>query len=93
MAWSTTIIALALLPVALIAPYPFVPSSANGWLVLFGVAPHPARDGDALRMVTLRRGGGSGAIHRRAIVLAGIWSRRKRADSPSPALPKKAGGK
>jgi drug/metabolite transporter (DMT)-like permease len=38
MAWSTTITAIALLPVALIAPHPFLPSSANGWLVLVGLA-------------------------------------------------------
>jgi drug/metabolite transporter (DMT)-like permease len=38
MAWSTTITALALLPVALITPHPFLPSSANGWLILVGLA-------------------------------------------------------
>jgi drug/metabolite transporter (DMT)-like permease len=38
MAWSTTITAIALLPVALIAPHPVLPSSAAGWLVLLGLA-------------------------------------------------------
>jgi drug/metabolite transporter (DMT)-like permease len=38
MAWSTTITAIALLPVALIAPHPLLPSSAAGWLVLVGLA-------------------------------------------------------
>jgi len=38
MAWSTTITALVLLPIALLAPQPFLPSSAHGWLVLFGLA-------------------------------------------------------
>ena len=38
MAWSTTISALALLPVALIAPQPFLPAAASGWLVLLGLA-------------------------------------------------------
>ncbi len=38
MAWSTTITAIALLPVALLSPQPFLPSSANGWLVLVGLA-------------------------------------------------------
>lgn len=38
MAWSTTISALALLPVALIAPQPFLPSAASGWLVLLALA-------------------------------------------------------
>ena len=38
MAWSTTITALVLLPIALLAPQPFWPSSANGWLVLLGLA-------------------------------------------------------
>jgi drug/metabolite transporter (DMT)-like permease len=38
MAWSTTITAIALLPVAMIAPHPFLPSSANGWLILVGLA-------------------------------------------------------
>ncbi len=38
MAWSTTITALVLLPIALLAPHPFWPSSANGWLVLLGLA-------------------------------------------------------
>jgi drug/metabolite transporter (DMT)-like permease len=38
MAWSTTITALALLPVALIAPHPFLPSSPHGWLILVGLA-------------------------------------------------------
>ena len=38
MAWSTTITALALLPVALVSPQPFWPSSANGWMVAFALA-------------------------------------------------------
>jgi drug/metabolite transporter (DMT)-like permease len=38
MAWSTTITALVLLPIALLAPQPFWPSSASGWLVLLGLA-------------------------------------------------------
>ena len=38
MAWSTTITALALLPVALASPQPFLPSSPHGWLVLVGLA-------------------------------------------------------
>jgi drug/metabolite transporter (DMT)-like permease len=38
MAWSTTISALALLPVALVAPQPFLPAAASGWLVLLGLA-------------------------------------------------------
>jgi drug/metabolite transporter (DMT)-like permease len=38
MAWSTTITAIVLLPIALIAPQPFWPSSASGWWVLLGLA-------------------------------------------------------
>ena len=38
MAWSTTITAIVLLPIALLAPQPFLPSSAQGWLVLLGLA-------------------------------------------------------
>jgi drug/metabolite transporter (DMT)-like permease len=38
MAWSTTITAIALLPVMLLAPQPFLPASAGGWLVLLGLA-------------------------------------------------------
>jgi drug/metabolite transporter (DMT)-like permease len=38
MAWSTTITAIALLPVALLMPQPFWPSSAAGWWVLAGLA-------------------------------------------------------
>ena len=38
MAWSTTISAAILLPVALIAPQPFLPAAAEGWLVLAGLA-------------------------------------------------------
>jgi drug/metabolite transporter (DMT)-like permease len=38
MAWSTTITALALLPIALLMPQPFLPSSAAGWWVLLGLA-------------------------------------------------------
>ena len=38
MAWSTTITALVLLPIALYMPQPFWPSSAHGWWVLVGLA-------------------------------------------------------
>jgi drug/metabolite transporter (DMT)-like permease len=38
MAWSTTITALILLPIALAMPQPFLPSSAAGWWVLVGLA-------------------------------------------------------
>lgn len=38
MAWSTTITAIALLPVALLSPQPMFPSSAHGWLVLAALA-------------------------------------------------------
>ena len=38
MAWSTTITAIVLLPIALLAPQPFWPSSAAGWWVLLGLA-------------------------------------------------------
>ena len=38
MAWSTAISAAALLPLALIAPQPFWPSTAAGWLPLLGLA-------------------------------------------------------
>jgi drug/metabolite transporter (DMT)-like permease len=38
MAWSTAISAAALLPVALLAPQPFLPASAAGWLPLLGLA-------------------------------------------------------
>ncbi len=38
MAWSTTITAILLLPVALLMPHPFLPSSGFGWLVLLGLA-------------------------------------------------------
>ncbi|MEO5692062.1 MAG: DMT family transporter [Usitatibacter sp.] len=38
MAWSTTITAVLLLPIALVSPQPFWPSSANGWLVVMGLA-------------------------------------------------------
>ena len=38
MAWSTTITAAVLLPIALLAPQPFWPSSASGWWVLVGLA-------------------------------------------------------
>jgi drug/metabolite transporter (DMT)-like permease len=38
MAWSTTITAIALLPIALLAPQPFWASSAAGWWVLAGLA-------------------------------------------------------
>ncbi len=38
MAWSTTITALVLLPVAAAFPQPFLPSSTAGWWVLVGLA-------------------------------------------------------
>lgn len=38
MAWSTTITAAALLPVALLSPQPFWPASLNGWWVVLGLA-------------------------------------------------------
>ncbi len=38
MAWSTSISAAVLLPVALAAPQPFLPAAAGGWLVLAGLA-------------------------------------------------------
>ena len=38
MAWSTTITALALLPVALLSPQPFLPQGTQGWLVLVALA-------------------------------------------------------
>jgi drug/metabolite transporter (DMT)-like permease len=38
MAWSTSITALALLPVALLSPQPFLPHGMNGWLVVLGLA-------------------------------------------------------
>jgi len=38
MAWSTTITALVLLPIALLAPQPFWPASSSGWWVLLGLA-------------------------------------------------------
>lgn len=38
MAWSTTITAIALLPVALGSPQPFLPAGPSGWLVLLGLA-------------------------------------------------------
>jgi drug/metabolite transporter (DMT)-like permease len=38
MAWSTTITAVLLLPVALASPQPMLPQAASGWLVLFGLA-------------------------------------------------------
>lgn len=38
MAWSTTITALVLLPIAIAAPQPFLASNATGWLVLLGLA-------------------------------------------------------
>ena len=38
MAWSTTISAAALLPVAWLSPQPFVPAGAYGWSVVFGLA-------------------------------------------------------
>ena len=38
MAWSTTITAIALLPVALLSPQPMLPAGPSGWLVLLGLA-------------------------------------------------------
>lgn len=38
MAWSTTATALALLPFALFAPGPFIPTTAGGWLPLLSLA-------------------------------------------------------
>ena len=38
MAWSTTITALALFPVAFFSPQPLLPAGAEGWLVLIGLA-------------------------------------------------------
>ncbi|MGZ5685350.1 MAG: DMT family transporter, partial [Usitatibacter sp.] len=38
MAWSTAITAIALLPVALLSPQPFLPAGAGGWLVLLALA-------------------------------------------------------
>jgi drug/metabolite transporter (DMT)-like permease len=38
MAWSTTISAILLLPVALLSPQPMLPGDAYGWLVLLGLA-------------------------------------------------------
>ena len=38
MAWSTTITAAALLPIALAMPQPFWPSAAAGWWILLGLA-------------------------------------------------------
>lgn len=38
MAWSTSITAVALLPVALLSPQPFLPATAHGWLVVVGLA-------------------------------------------------------
>ncbi len=38
MAWSTTVTALMLLPLALLAPGPFVPAAAAGWLPLLALA-------------------------------------------------------
>jgi drug/metabolite transporter (DMT)-like permease len=38
MAWSTTITAIALLPVALLSPQPMLPQGSTGWLVLLGLA-------------------------------------------------------
>ncbi len=38
MAWSTTITAIALFPVALLSPQPMLPAAGSGWLVLLGLA-------------------------------------------------------
>jgi len=38
MAWSTTLTSVLLLPFALLAPQPFLPAGAHGWLILLGLA-------------------------------------------------------
>jgi drug/metabolite transporter (DMT)-like permease len=38
MAWSTTITAAVLLPIALLSPQPMLPSAATGWIVLLSLA-------------------------------------------------------
>jgi len=38
MAWSTTITAIVLLPIALAFPQPFLPQGFSGWMVLVGLA-------------------------------------------------------
>jgi drug/metabolite transporter (DMT)-like permease len=38
MAWSTTLTSVVLLPFALLAPQPFLPGGAYGWLILLGLA-------------------------------------------------------
>ncbi len=38
MAWSTTITAIVLLPIALLSPQPMLPAAAQGWLVLLALA-------------------------------------------------------
>ena len=38
MAWSTTITAILLLPVALLSPQPFLPAAPSGWVVLAALA-------------------------------------------------------
>ena len=38
MAWSTTITALALLPIAWLSPQPMLPASAAGWMVMVALA-------------------------------------------------------
>jgi drug/metabolite transporter (DMT)-like permease len=38
MAWSTTITAIALFPVAIVSPQPFLPAALAGWLPLLGLA-------------------------------------------------------
>jgi drug/metabolite transporter (DMT)-like permease len=38
MAWSTTLTAIVLLPIALASPQPMLPAGASGWLVLVGLA-------------------------------------------------------
>ncbi|HET7731845.1 MAG TPA: DMT family transporter [Usitatibacter sp.] len=38
MAWSTTITALVLLPIALLSPQPMLPAQASGWIVLLSLA-------------------------------------------------------
>ena len=38
MAWSTTITAIVLLPIALVSPQPMLPAGAQGWVVLVALA-------------------------------------------------------
>jgi drug/metabolite transporter (DMT)-like permease len=38
MAWSTTITAIVLLPIAILSPQPMLPAAASGWIVLLALA-------------------------------------------------------